>query len=325
MAGVTDHPGNALVRASTLREGALAQRKRWYQAKTNLLQPQGLPWILPSFLLVIGVIYFAIGYTAYISTLNWNGTSPNPTHVGFGNYTQAFHDPVFRLALEHTLLFFCVTFVIQTVIGFGFAVLVRSRIRWATLYKIVIFIPVVIAPASMAPVFRDIFSYTGQFNTLLSAVGLHSLTQAWLAQGSTALPVIMVITMWQWTGLTFILYYAATGQVEREVLEAARLDGCGNLRTIASIIWPNVRGTTVALLILSVIGALKTFDIPWLVTTAGPDYATEFLGTMIYRVSIPQAEVGYGAALSIILLVIAITMAIVISVRANKRTRAAGA
>ena len=177
----------------------------------------------------------------------------------------------------------------------------------------------------MAPVFRDIFSYTGQFNSFLTDIGLGSLTQPWLAQGSTALPVIMVITMWEWTGLTFLLYYAATGQIEREVLEAARLDGCGNVRTVASIIWPNVRGTTIALLILSVIGALKTFDVPWLVTTGGPDYATEFLGTMIYRVSVPQAEVGYGAALSIILLVIAISLAIVISVRSNKRMRAARA
>lgn len=286
------------------------------------MQPRGISWILPSFLLVVGVIYFSIGYTGYISMLNWNGTDPNPPNIGGANYRQAYHDPVFWLALKHTLLFLLVTFVVQTVIGFGFAVVVRSRIKWATLYKVVIFVPVVIAPASMAPVFREIFSYTGQFNALLTDVGLGSLARPWLAEMGTALPVIMVITMWQWTGLTFLLYYAAIGQIDREVLEAARLDGCGNARTILNIIWPSVRGTTIALLTLSVIGALKTFDVPYLVTQAGPDYATEFLGTMIYRVSIIQAQVGYGAALSVILLVISVSLAVAISVRAARRGRA---
>ena len=70
--------------------------------------------------------------------------------------------------------------------------------------------------------------------------------------------------------------------------------------------WPNVRGTTIALAMLSVIGALKTFDVPYLVTLGGPNYATEFLGTFIYRISIPQADVGYGAALSILLLVLSL-------------------
>ena len=78
-------------------------------------------------------------------------------------------------------------------------------------------------------------------------------------------------------------------QIDQSVLEAARMDGAGNLRTLASIIWPGVRGTTLALGILSAIGALKTFDVPYLVTVGGPNYATEFLGTYIYRKTIPQS------------------------------------
>src|SRR5206468_6988864 len=98
--------------------------------------------------------------------------------------------------------------------------------------------------------------------------------QPWIGQTSTALPVIMAITVWQFTGITFVLYFAAMSQIEPSVLEAARMDGAGNIRTITSIIWPSVRGTTLALAILSAIGVMKTFDIPWLVTTAGPNQAT---------------------------------------------------
>jgi len=282
-------------------------------------RPSGLPWILPAFVFVVGFIYYCIGYTGYISTLNWDGVSPTPQHIGFANYTQAFHDPVFWDTIRHTVIFFVVTFTVQTAIGFSFAALLHSRIKLPNLYKVIIFLPVVLAPATMAPIFRQIFSASGQLNTILSDIGLGSLAHPWLAQSSTALPVIMAITVWQWTGVTFILYFAAMTQIDKEILEAARIDGANGFRVLTRIVWPNVRGTTIALAMLSVIGALKTFDVPYLVTLGGPNYATEFLGTFIYRISIPTAEVGYGAALSILLLILALAGAIAFGVRGMRR------
>jgi raffinose/stachyose/melibiose transport system permease protein len=287
--------------------------------RRGLRQPPGLPWILPAFIFVVGTVYYCIGYTGYISTLNWDGVSPNPQHVGFQNYVQLFHDPVFWDTIRHTIIFFVVTFSVQTAIGFTFAALLHSKVKLPNLYKVIIFIPVVLAPATMAPIFRQIFSASGQFNSILQHIGLGALAQPWLAQSSTALPVIMAITIWEWTGITFILYFAAMTQIDSEVLEAARIDGASGFRTLASIVWPSVRGTTIALGMLSVIGALKTFDVPYLVTLGGPNYATEFLGTFIYRVSIPQAEVGYGAALSIMLLILALGGAFAFGIRGMKR------
>ena len=282
-------------------------------------RPSGLPWILPAFVFVVGLVYYCIGYTGYISTLNWDGVSPSPAHVGFANYIMAFHDPVFWDAIRHTIIFFVVTFCVQTAIGLAFAALLHSRVKLPNLYKVIIFVPVVLAPATMAPIFRQIFSATGQFNTILGDIGLGSLEHPWLAQSSTALPVIMAITIWEWTGVTFILYFAAMTQIDSEILEAARIDGASGLRILTRIVWPSVRGTTIALAMLSVIGALKTFDVPYLVTLGGPNYATEFLGTFIYRISIPQAEVGYGAALSILLLILALSGAIAFGLRGMRR------
>ncbi|MGH3166191.1 MAG: carbohydrate ABC transporter permease [Trebonia sp.] len=281
--------------------------------------PSGLPWILPAFVFVVGLVYYCIGYTAYISTLNWDGVSPSPQHVGFANYTQLFQDPVFWDAIRHTVYFFAVTFTVQTAAGFTLAALLHSKVRLPSLYKVIIFVPVVLAPATMAPIFRQIFSANGQFNSLLQAVGLGSLAHPWLAQSSTALPVIMAITVWEWTGVTFILYFAAMTQIDKEVLEAARLDGAGVFVVLRRIVWPDVRGTTIALAMLGVIGALKTFDVPYLVTLGGPNYATEFLGTFIYRISIPTAEVGYGAAISIMLLILALAAAAVFGIRGRRR------
>lgn len=282
-------------------------------------RPPGLPWILPALVLSVGLIYYGIGYTGYISTLNWDGISPGPEHVGANNYTRIFHDPVFWLAVRHTAVFFVVTFAVQTLLGLTFAALLHTKVRLAAVYKVIVFVPVVLAPAIMAPVFRHMFAPDGELNWLLQHIGLGSLAQPWIGQTSTALPVIMFITIWEWTGVTFVLYHAAMTQIDQSTLEAARMDGAGNLRTLVSIIWPELRGTTVALAILGAIGALKTFDVPYLVTIGGPNYATEFLGTYIYRQTIPLDHVGYGAALSIILLAVALVMALILNLAGRDR------
>jgi raffinose/stachyose/melibiose transport system permease protein len=293
--------------------GGGASRRR------RLRAPNGLPWILPSLVLCVGLIYYCIGYTGLISAWNWDGIDPEPRVVGTRNYTRIFADPIFWGAIQHTVVFFVVTFVIQTFLGLLFAVLLHSRVKFANFYKVIIFIPVVLAPAITAPIFRRMFAPDGQFNWVLEHIGLGFLQQPWIGQESTALPVIMAITVWQFTGITFVLYFAAMGQIDQSIIEAARMDGAGNIRTIVSIIWPGVRGTTLAMAILSAIGALKTFDIPQLVTVGGPNYATEFLGTYIYRQTITQAHVGYGAAISVILLVLALAMAIILQVRGREK------
>jgi len=287
--------------------------------RSRRLRPHGLPWILPALVLCVGLIYYCIAYTAVISTWNWDGIDPDPERVGLGNYLRISKDPIFWKTIGHTVAFFVVTFVIQTALGLFFAVLLHSRVRLAVVYKVLLFIPVVLAPAIMAPVFRRIFAPDGQFNWLLEHIGLGSLTQPWIGQESTALPVIMAITVWQWTGLTFVLYFAAMGQIDQSVIEAARIDGAGNVSILRHVIWPGVRGTTLAMAILSAIGALKTFDVPYLVTGGGPNYATEFLGTYIYRKTITQSHVGYGAALSIILLVLALVMALILQIRGREK------
>ncbi len=316
--GADDRPGGAP--ASFLSEhpgragGEVAPARR-----AGVKVASGLPWILPALVLCVGLIYYCIGYTGLISTWKWDGISPNPQHVGFGNYTALFHDPLFWGAVRHTVVFFAVTFTVQTFLGLTFAVLLHSRIRFAVVYKVIIFVPVVLAPAIMAPVFRAMLAPGGQFNEVLQHLGLGSLAQPWIGQTSTALPALMAITIWQYTGFTFVLYYAAMSQIDQSMVEAARLDGAGNLRVITSIVWPSVAGTTFALATLSVIGALKTFDIPWLVTAAGPDYATNFFGTYIYQEIIQLDNVGYGAALSIILLVIAVAFGAVLQVWRSRK------
>ncbi|HEY4267499.1 MAG TPA: sugar ABC transporter permease [Galbitalea sp.] len=302
-----------VTRAGATRRGARKGGPQDQARAVNYL------WLLPAFVISVAVIYFCVGYTAWISLLNWDGISPDPVFIGIKNFTRMAADPVFWDALQHTVIFFVVTFVGQAFLGFVFAVLLHSKLRFAVLYKIIIFVPVVIAPATMAPIFRVMYTPTGQVNNLLANIGLGFLQQPWLGQSNTALLVILSIAIWSGTGISFILYFAAMGQIEQEIIEAARLDGAGSLRVLTSIIWPNLRGTTVAIAMLTAIGSLKLFDIPQLVTAGGPNYATEFLGTLIYRQSVPLNAVGYASALSMTLLVLAVGAAILLRLTGRER------
>jgi len=261
-----------------------------------------------------GIVYFSVVYTLYISTRQWNGVSPTSIPVGLHNYVTALNDPIFWRAMTNTGIAFVVCFVVQTGLGFIFAVMLHSQPVAANVYKVILFLPVVIAPAIIAPVFRQIFAPTGQLNQLLKAIGLGKLAIPWIGQMSTALVAILAIMVWEGTGLAVILYYAAITQIDPELLEAAEVDGAGNLRTIVSIVWPSVRGMTTAIATLTAIGVLKIFDIPYLVTVGGPNFATEFLGTLIYRKSILSGQVGYASAISIMLLVLAIVVGIIFNV-----------
>lgn len=272
----------------------------------------GLPWILPAFIFVVGLIYYSIFYTFKLSTLDWNGLDPTQTKVGLSNYTKALSDWVFWKAIKNTVVYFIVTFLIQNFLGFIFAAILHTEVKFATLHKCLIFIPTILAPATMAPVFRLLFSPQGILQDIFDTLNL-GITVDWLAKPNSALFILMIIAIWQFTGMSFILYYAAMSQIDKEMLEASHLDGAGNIRSLLSIVLPNCKGTIVSLAMLGIIGALKTFDIPYLITTGGPNHATEFLGTYIYRQGIRQSHLGYAAAISVVLLVLAIGGAILIN------------
>ena len=172
------------------------------------------------------------------------------------------HDPVFWDAIRHTVLFFVVTFVVQTLLGLTFAVLLHSRVKFAAVYKVIIFIPVVLAPAIMAPVFRHIFAPDGEFNGLLQRVGLGIARPAvdradeHRAAGDHGdhdlgvdRPHLRPLLRGDDPGRPV----DARGGPDRRRRQPA---DAGQHRLAG------VRGTTIALAILSVIGALKTFDVP---------------------------------------------------------------
>lgn len=263
-------------------------------------------WVIPALLFIGIIVYYSIGFTFRLSVVDWNGMFTVPMkYVGLDNYKKVFSDPVFYKCIKNTIIFFVVTFVIQNFLGFVFAAILHSDVKLATVHKCLIFIPTILAPATMAPVFRLLFSPQGMLQKIFTTLHIPIVVD-WLSKPNTSLIVLMVVAIWQYTGMSFILYYAAMSQIDKEMLEAAQIDGAGEIRILRTMVFPGCRGTTVSMAMLGVIGALKTFDLPWLITPNSLMHATEFLGTYIYRQGVKQAHFGMAAALSICLLVLAV-------------------
>lgn len=278
------------------------------------------PWlyILPALIVVVGIIYVGIGYTGWVSIYDWNGIDTNPVNIGLANFAKVLADPVFFTALGHVAVFGVITILAQMVIGLAMAILLSGKaVRGQTLYKIFMFLPVVLAPAAVATAFRQIMSPAGQLNQLLTAVLPGDVSTAWLADPNLVIFSLAAINIWQWSGFSFLLYQAAISQIDGNLFEAAAIDGAGIFQTIRFIIVPQMKGTTATLALTGCIGALKTFDIVYLTTGGGPGRSSEFLTTYIYKQVIEQYHAGYSAALSVVLLILALLLT-VIQIRAYR-------
>jgi raffinose/stachyose/melibiose transport system permease protein len=275
-------------------------------------------YLIPALILVVGVVHVGIIANIAYSTLDWNGISANGKPVGAANYVKMFTDPTFWVSLRNTLIFAAATIALQMVFGFSLAVLVRTRAFLRGLLRALAFVPVVLAPAVVATSFRFLLTPDGGVNGLLSAISGQPVDQAWLADPSTALAAIVLINVWQYTGYSFLIYDAAMGQIDSSVIEATRIDGASTWQLLRYVVAPLLSGSHLVLIVLGVISALKTFDLVFLTTAGGPGTSTQVLTGYIYQQVIDQFHAGYGAALSVALVAIALVFS-VLQVRLSSR------
>ena len=262
-------------------------------------------YLLPALIVVVGVVHLGIIANGYYSFFDWNGISPTRKFIGLRNYTQMLSDPVFWSSLRNTLVFGIGTIALQMFFGFCLAAVVRTRAVLRGLLRTLAFIPVVLAPAIVATSFRFLLTPEGAFNHLLGWIGIGT-QHAWLGDPSTALATVILINVWQYTGYSFLIYDAAMGQIDSSILEASLIDGASTRQILMKVVSPLLNGSHLVLIILGLVSALKTFDLVYLTTAGGPGTSTQVLAGYIYRQVIGQFHAGYGAALSITVVILAL-------------------
>lgn len=277
-------------------------------------------YILPVVILSGFLIYYSIGFTGYASLTDWNGLK-RMHFIGVANYTELFHDRTFWVALKNTLVFMVATVFIQAVLGLLVAVIARERLRGANFFKAIFFLPIAMAPAIIATVFKYALEANyGSLNESLRALGIIGPNEvvAWLG-ASLGLWAIVAINVFQWMGFSMMIYFAGLMAIPDDLYEAAMIDGAGWWRKLWSITIPSLRGTTNVLIVLGIVGSLKTFDIVWLTTGGGPGVATQFLTTFLYQER-ANRNAGYASAIGMVILIIAFTLSM-IQIRMNSREK----
>ncbi len=270
------------------------------------------PFILlaPAITIFVFVVLVPMIGTIGLSFTRWTGTN-TMRFIGFDNYTRAFQDSVYRLTYKNTIIYILATLVLEVAVGFALAGLVSAKGKRTAWYRITFFIPVMLPMVVIAVLWSFVYAYdAGLLNSALEAVGLESLTRVWLGDPNTALLAICFVSGWIYAGFYMAIFYAALRRIPSSILEAAALDGANERQIFFRVKVPMVRNMTEVAILLCITGGFQTFDLFYVMTNGGPDHATEILTTYIVSVVFRDHDVGYGAAMSVIMTIVVLAIGV---------------
>jgi multiple sugar transport system permease protein len=303
---MTTAPG---VAASATRQLGRPPRRRLTLGRRR--QAMGVMLATPAVVVITIFFLVPLGLTFYMSLNQWSLLGAH-SWIGLENYTRAFKDAAFRSAFVFTLEYTALITPVLLAIGLGLAALVRRPRRGARFFQSVYFLPVVIGFASGS----FLFLYFGQSGIgplfdLFRRLGLVGPDANWFAGRWSALLLVIASVTWKVVGMQMLLLLAGLQSIPTELEEAARIDGARRRQIFRFITLPLLRPTLALVLVFSVAGSLLAFDQFYIMTSGGPSNSTITAVYQIYRVSFVQFNVGYGAALSVLLMVVLATLSLV--------------
>lgn len=267
--------------------------------------------VLPA-LIVLGAFFiYPILLTVYYSLTKFTGVG-EPSFIGLRNYERILSRDRYTDALLITLYFTVFVVTVQTTAGLLIAALLQRLPAIRNFARAALFTPAMMSFVIVGYVWQFIYSpYNGGLNALLTAVGLEHLARGWLGDPNTALLAIGVAHVWMFTGYTTAIFLAGYANIDAEILEAGRLDGAKGMKRFWYLELPLLAPSVTINVMLSTIGTLKTFELPFIMTRGGPDGATRTMSLEIIENLFRSYKFGFASALSIVMLVIVIIVAFI--------------
>lgn len=275
-------------------------RSRWLWTIGFLIVPLSI---------YIAIVVAPLLYSFYYSLTDWNGFSEDYNFVGLDNFQKVLRDPLFKNATENTVIWMMAAIILPTGIGLGLALLLHERVRMSNLYKSLFYFPICLSLAIIGQIWLWIYQPRwGLLNLTLERLGLEQYTRAWLARPDSALPAVIAAWSWQQIGLGMVIFLAGLTAVPKDLTEAAQIDGANYRQSLRHVIVPMLRPATIVVIALSVINALKSFDIVFIMTKGGPFHESDTLAMMMYNESFQKYYMGYGSAISVVLFLVAVVV-----------------
>src|SRR5262245_2636364 len=296
----------AALSSRTVRPAAAPGARRRSLRRTY--NPTAWLFVLPAATAYAAFVFGPFVQTIWLGCFKWDGANPVRPWVGVANYLQASRDPIFWRALSHNLVYLLLNLTLPVAIGLVLAALVASVRRGRTGYRFALFLPHVLSLAIVGIIWGQIYDPNiGLVNQALRGLGLEDLTRPWLGDPATVLVAVILGGVWHGFPFAFVIYLAGFQGIEPTLYDAARIDGANAIQSFFNVTLPGLRNVTNLLVSGAFIGSLTAYTLVWTMTKGGPFYASEVISTYIYKRAFENDEVGYAAALSVALALIALS------------------
>jgi multiple sugar transport system permease protein len=260
----------------------------------------GWGFVTPAAVLIGIFGLLPIGWSLLLSFQQSDLLTPSTPWVGTANYRRLMHDHTFVLSVQHTIVYTALFVPATMIVGVLIAVALNRNIRGISLYRTAAYVTMAVSTINEAIIFMWLFEPSfGVVNRALGWVGIPA--QQWLSNPDQALYVIVVMTVWGWTGFSVVVYLAALQGVPQELYDAAAIDGAGRFATFRTITIPLVSPASLFLAIWLSISALQLFDEVYLTTRGGPLHATSVVVYYLWDQAFNQFDAGYAAAAAYVL------------------------
>lgn len=280
--------------------------------KTNSFGVTPYLFVLPGIILFFLIAVIPIFQTIGLSFTDWDGVKPLNTieFIGFDNYEKVITGEEFFHAIKNNVLWALVSVTVPIAIGVIQAnVIVNSKVKCKNLFQLLLFLPQILSSMIMSIMWLAIYDpATGLLNGILDAVGLDALIQPWLGSKETAIWCLLIMSIWSSYGFNTIIYCTAIRAVDGSMYEAAKIDGANELQLFFKITLPAISKTTTTLMLLSLIGAFKVFDVVLQMTKGGPGYNTYVISYYLYQTAFTSNKIGVGCAIAVLLTILVLVV-----------------
>jgi multiple sugar transport system permease protein len=276
---------------------------------------------------VAGLLLFLVYPTGYLIALAITHSSlahPLRSFSGAANFSSALSSAAFVPSLWRSTVFAVLATVATTTLGLTLAVLLRARGTQFGVVGALLLLPLVTAPVLIGVAWKLLLAPVGGgFAQVFSAIGLGGFNP--LGSGVSALLVILLIHVWQWTPFAALISFAALGVVRPELLESARIDGAGTWRTFTTVVWPAIAPTQWAVAVLELVIGYKVFDLIVVITAGGPGFATTLSPYAIYQTGLRGSfDMGTAAAQTLIFAAVVGAVATVVTAARARALKSEG-
>ena len=268
-------------------------------------------FLAPALVFLAIFLAYPIFMTHYYALFEWYGLTATRTFVGLDNFIELVQDPIAQRSFLNNIAVLASAVFCSLPLAFFLALLLsRTNIRFKGLYRTSYFLPSILPIVVVGLVWSWFYNpQWGLFNQLLRAVGLKEWTQPWLAS-STALPAVLIVTVWQRMGYYIVIYLSALASIPSDIYDAMKIDGANLWQETWSVLIPMLRPTITVTVAMAIIGSIRYFDVVWVMTVGGPNHATELLATYMFKLGFFSYRMGYASAIAVVLFLLALVLTV---------------